>query len=253
LDDHGVQPFFVNVWFSDPHTPLKPTDAMRAPYAGVKEPEQTLCAMVSFMDEQIGRILAKLDELGLRENTLVLFASDNGGVLDRGSSNGKLRGEKWTLYEGGIRVPFIARWPGLVPAGRVDETSVLNVCDLTPTFCQLAGAVMPTGCQSDGVDASDALRGKPFQRSAPMMWHHPTGRAKSPALAIRDGDWKLLMDPDGARLALYNLANDLSEKRDLAAENQDVVGRLKTSLLEWHQSLPKQADAPSIRKPGAEK
>ncbi|MBI5395104.1 MAG: sulfatase-like hydrolase/transferase, partial [Verrucomicrobia bacterium] len=257
LDDHArrhkPQPFYVNVWFNDPHTPMKPTDAMRTPYADVKEPEQTHYAMVSFMDEQIGRILNKLDTLGLRENTLVLFASDNGGVLNRGSSNGRLRGEKWTIYEGGIRVQFIARWPGQVPAGRVDETSVLNVCDLTPTFCQLASAVMPAGYQSDGVDAGDALRGKPFRRVVPMLWYHPTGREKSPTLAIRDGDWKLMMDPDGARLALYNLANDVSEKLDVAAENQEVVERLKTRLLAWYQSLPKQADRASIRKSGVEK
>lgn len=243
LDDHTRlhkdRPFFVNVWLSDPHTPLKPTDAMRAPYAGVKEPEQTHYAMVSFMDEQIGRILAKLDELGQRENTLVLFASDNGGVLNRGSSNGSLRAGKWTLYEGGIRVPLIARWPGRVPAGRVDETSVLNVCDFTPTLCQLASATLPEGYRSDGVDATDALCGKSFCRAAPMFWHHPTGRTQSPALAIRDGDWKLLMDPDGTRLVLYDLAADVSEKHDAAAENREVAERLKARLLAWFQSLPK--------------
>jgi len=241
---HQAQPFLAHVWFKDPHVPMKPTDAMRAPYADVKEPAQTHYAMVTFMDGQIGRILNKLDELGLRESTLVVFASDNGAADKRGGSNGPLRGWKWTLYEGGIRVPFIARWPGQVPAGHVEETSVLNACDLVPTFCQFAGAVMPDGYRSDGVDASDALRGKPFRRTLPMFWHHPTGRAQSPALVIRDGDWKLLMDPDGARLALYNLANDLSEKHNVAAENQGVVERLKTRLIQWHQTLPKQTNKP---------
>lgn len=242
LDDHvnhhKAQPFFVNVWLSDPHTPLKPTDAMRAPYADRKEPEQTLSAMVSYMDEQVGLILAKLDALALRENTLVMFASDNGGVLNRGSSNGELRAGKWTLYEGGIRVPFLVRWPGHVPAGGVDRVSVLNVCDLTPTFCQIAGATMPDGYVSDGVDFGNVLQGQLFHRKTPMMWYHPTGLAQSPALAIRDGDWKLLMDPDGARLSLYNLAEDPSEKRDLAPENPRMVERLRAHLLAWHQSLP---------------
>jgi len=256
LDDHARhhqdQSFLAHVWLKDPHTPMQPTDAMRAPYADVKEPAQTHYAMVSFMDEQIGRILNKLEALGLRENTLVLFASDNGGVVNRGASNGRLRGGKVTLYEGGIRVPFIARWPGQVPAGRVDEASLLNVCDLAPTFCQLAGAAMPGGYPSDGVDAGDALRGQPFRRTAPMLWHHPTGGAQSPALAIRDGDWKLMMDPSGARLALYNLANDSSEKRDVAAENPEVVGRLKTRLVEWNESLPQTAEGSSTHQPGVE-
>jgi N-acetylgalactosamine-6-sulfatase len=164
-----------------------------------------------------------------------------------------LRGEKWTFYEGGIRVPFIARWPGQVPAARVDETSLLNVCDLAPTLCQLADAVMPDGYQTDGVDAIDALRGKPFVRTAPMLWHHPTGRAKSPALAIRDGDWKLMMDPNGAKLVLYNLANDPSEKRNVAADNPDMVERLRTRLLDWHQFLPRLADESTTRKSRVEK
>jgi len=257
LDDHtrnhAGQPFLAHVWFKDPHTPMTPTAAMRAPYADVAEPSQTHDAMVSFMDEQIGRILNKLDELGLHENTLVLFASDNGAADKRGGTNGTLRGWKWTIYEGGIRVPFIARWPGQVPGGRVDQTSLLNVSDLTPTFCRLAGAAMPGGYQSDGEDASDALRGKPFRRTDPMMWHHPHGGTRNPVLAIRDGDWKLMMNPDGTKLALYNLTNDLSEKSDVAAENPDVVERLKTRLMAWHRTLPQQANSPQGQKTGVEK
>ena len=184
---------------------------------------------------------------------MVLFASDNGAVLSRGGSNGSLRGEKWTLYEGGIRVPLIARWPGQAPAGRVDDTSVLNICDLAPTFCRLTGAAMPDGYVSDGVDASQALRGKPLRRIVPMLWHHPTGGDRGPTLAIRDGDWKLLMDPGGARLALYNLAVDLSEKRNVAAENREVVERLQARLLEWSQSLPKKAGGSSTQKHGDER
>ncbi len=147
---------------------------------------------ITFMDEQIGRILDKLDALGLRENTLVLFASDNGGVVGRGSSNGSLRGGKVMLYEGGIRVPFIAGWPGQVPAGRVDETSRLNVCDLAWTFCRLTGAAMPEGYRSDGVDASDALRGKRLVHTllvepAPRPITAHDARAQFPALGERGG------------------------------------------------------------------
>ncbi|MCC6510027.1 MAG: sulfatase-like hydrolase/transferase, partial [Pirellulaceae bacterium] len=241
LENHARQqtdqPFLVHAFFKDPHTPMKPTDEMRAPYTDVKEPAQTHFPMVSFMDEQIGRILSKLDELQMRSNTLVVFASDNGAVLNRGGLNGQLRGEKWTLYEGGIRVPFIARWPGHVPAGRVDDTSVLNVCDLVPTFCQLAGAQMPAGYTSDGVDATAALSGTAFLRQSPMMWYHPTGAGRSPTLAIRDGDWKLLMNVDGSKLALYNLATDLSEEHDVSAGHSQIVDSLKSKLVLFQQSV----------------
>jgi N-acetylgalactosamine-6-sulfatase len=243
LDDHARQhagrPFLIHTFFKDPHTPMKPTGAMRAAYADVAEPAQTHSAMVSFLDEQIGRILNKLDEVGLRQSTLVLFASDNGAVLSRGGSNGPLRGEKWTLYEGGIRVPFIARWPGEVPAGRVDEASVLHVCDLVPTYCRLAGARMPEGYVSDGEDVSQALRGQPIVRKSALMWHHPTGASRSPTLAIRTGDWKLLMNPDGSGLALYDLRHDAGETEDIADESPQIVAALKARLLAWHEALPR--------------
>ncbi len=237
---HADKPLLTYVWFSDVHTPMKPTKAMRALYADKPEPSQTHYAMLTFLDEQIGRILATLDELGMAKNTLVLFCSDNGAVLSRGGSNGVLRGEKWTLYEGGIRSPLIVRWPEQTPPGRVDETSLLNICDLTPTFCHLAGANMPQGYESDGVDATEALRGTSISRSKPMLWHHPTGGDRGPTLAVRDGDWKLLMDPGGLRPVLHNLASDVSEKHDVAAENGAVVKRLKDTLQNWAQSLPKQ-------------
>ncbi|MGE0755736.1 MAG: sulfatase-like hydrolase/transferase [Pirellulaceae bacterium] len=227
---HPEQPFLAHVWFKDTHTPMKPTDEMRAPYRDVPEPQQTHYAMIQFLDQQIGRILARLEELGLRDRTLVLFASDNGGVLNRGSNNGVLRGEKWTLYEGGIRVPFIARWPGQVPAERVDTASVLNVCDLIPTFCRLGQATMPDGYVSDGVDMTDALRGRPFTRSKSMLWYHPTGRGRSPELAIRDGDWKLLMNSDGSDIALYDLKGDVAEQSNLAAKHPDMVAKLRAAL-----------------------
>ncbi len=237
--EHAGQPFLVHAFFKDPHTPMRPTEAMRAAYRDMPEPAQTHSAMVSFLDEQIGRILDRLDALGLRENTLVLFASDNGAVLSRGGSNGALRGEKWTLYEGGIRVPFIARWPGQVPAGRVDEASVLNVCDLVSTFCGLAAARMPEGYVSDGEDVREALWGKPFVRKSAMLWHHPTGAGRSPTLAIREGDWKLVMNADGSGVGLYDLGRDAGETRDVAGENPQVVAVLKARITEWQQRLPR--------------
>lgn len=244
LADHAQrpepQPFLAHVWFKDVHTPMTPTPEMRAGFEDLPEPMQTHLAMLRFLDSQIGRILDRLDELGLAENTLVLFSSDNGAADKRGGSNGTLRGWKWNLYEGGIRVPLIVRWPGHVPVGRVDETSVLNICDFAPTFCRLAGASMEAGDGSggDGVDMTDALLGKPFFRSRPMYWHHPTASGRSPQLAIRDGDWKLLINPDGSEAALYDLASDVGEQTNLAASQSEVVNRLRSRVFAWYETLP---------------
>jgi len=232
------QPFLAHVWFKDVHTPMTPTPEMRSGFEDLPEPMQTHLAMLQFLDSQIGRILDRLDELGLAENTLVLFSSDNGAADKRGGSNGTLRGWKWNLYEGGIRVPLIVRWPGHVPAGRVDETSVLNICDFALTFCRLGGASMEAGYHGDGVDMTDALLGKSFERSRPMFWHHPTASGRGPQLAVRDGDWKLLINPDGGEAALYDLASDVGEQTNVAADKPEVVDRLRSLVLAWYETLP---------------
>ena len=126
-----------------------------------------------------------------------------------------------------------------MPVGKVDEVSVLNVCDLAPTFLRLAGGVMPEPYQSDGLDVSDALLGRPFHRTKPMMWHHPTRYKTLHALAIRDSPWKLLMDPDGSKLELYDVESDAGEQRNLAEANPPIVARLKAALNDWVDSLPK--------------
>jgi arylsulfatase A-like enzyme len=242
LEDHAAtqreRPFYLNVWLKDPHTPLRPTDEMRAPYRDLPEPAQTHYAMVSFMDGQIGRMLEKLQQLGLAENTLVVFSSDNGAPLARGGSNGPLRGWKWHLYEGGIRVPLIVRWPDAGPAaaGRVDKKSVLDGCDLVASFLHLAGAEMSGPL--DGTDATAALRGGSFVRPQPLMWHHPMRYNSGHALAIREGPWKLLMDPDGSRAELYDLEADPAERHNLASRDPRTLENLREKLSRWYAGLP---------------
>ncbi len=249
LKDHVAsskeQPFYVNVWFKDVHTILLPTEKMKEPFSHLDEKRQIHYAMVRYMDAQIGRVLDTLDDLGLSENTLVVFSSDNGAVKDRGGSNGPLRGWKHTLYEGGIREPFIVRWPGRVPAGRVDDQSVVNICDFTPTFCALTGARMPDGYRPDGQDIREALEGRSFERSKPQFWHYPTTR---PSLAARIGNWKLLTNPDGKSEELYDLAVDLAETENLAAARPEIVKSLKDSLLQWYGELPIAEDSQRSRK-----
>ena len=265
---HRDRPFMVNLWLHDPHVPLKPTAAMRAPYADVADSaEQAYYAVVSNLDAQVGRLLARLDEWGLAENTLVIFTSDNGAAAREGSlatgniapgvvletdtagRNGPLRGWKWHLYEGGIRVPLIVRWPGRMPAGRVDTTSVMHATDFFPTLLHLAGASAPLGYRPDGIDIAPALAGKPFRRSGAIYWQNPAANRRGPSLAIRDGDWKLLMEQDGTEVQLYDLARDASESANLATANPARVADLRGRLLAWFRSLPPPLDRTYLEQP----
>ncbi len=235
--DQREQPVYVNVWFKDVHVPLKPTAEMRRPFAHLNDKAQVHYAMVRFMDGQIGRVLDTLEELGLARNTLVLFSSDNGAGKNRGGSNRPLRDWKHSLYEGGIRVPLIVRWPDNVPAGRVDDTSVLNLADFIPTLGRHAGARMPEGYQSDGEDITAALLGKPFQRTKPQFWHYPTVAGRSPTLAIREGNWKLLSDPKTKRVELYDLENDMGEAVNQSQTHPDIVKTLQQKLSAWTREV----------------
>jgi N-acetylgalactosamine-6-sulfatase len=209
-------------------------------------------ASVTDLDTQVGRLLARLDALGLAERTLVLFSADNGPeeifIRNAGHSGvgspGPFRGRKRSLYEGGIRLPFIARLPGVVPAGRVDDSSVLSGADLLPTACALAGVRLPAGYAGDGEDRAAVLRGNPGPRTRPLLWEWRFAIPgpvvnKSPMLAIRDGRWKLLLNPDRSRMELYDIPADPFELNNLAPAHPDVVNRLAQVALDWQATLPK--------------
>jgi arylsulfatase A-like enzyme len=200
------------------------------------------------LDHQMGRLFTGLRELGLHESTLVVFTSDNGAHPNyRGKRNGGLRGRKTCLYEGGIRMPCLVRWPGHVPAGKVDETSVWSGLDLFPTVCALAGVACPPEPALDGEDRSGVLLGTPSARRRPLSFEYgrneaafayPTGRERSPQLAVRDGQWKLLVNADGSGAELYDVVADPRETRDLAADQPALAARLKDLVLAWRRSLP---------------
>lgn len=251
LDDHASSrrstPFCLHAWFHEPHTPLKPGVEMRALFKNLPEPQQTHYTSIYSMDRQIGRILSRLDVLGLANNTLVVFSSDNGAAAGRGGSNGDWRGHKWTLHEGGIRVPLIVRWPGVTPAGKVDRQSVLSACDFLPTFASLADVAVSESHPSDGVDASAALRGRQFVRERPVFFEHRYADPRSPRWAVRDGDWKLTGRTGSLEESrLYNLARDAAENTDVSAANPAVVARLHKAWQEWDATLPTPA-APTLR------
>lgn len=252
----GGKPFYVHLWFNDVHDPFHPTEADRARFEGKARDamQRDYFAVLTAMDRQIGRLMQKLDELGVTDNTLVVLSSDNGptdwmryynsGITPPGKTAG-LRGRKWSLHEGGIREPLIVRFPGRIKAGAVDETSVMCTIDFFPTFCSLAGVPLPDGVAFDGEDVSDIWRGKPRVRSKSLIWEygsihsplrgHPDQH--SPSLAIRDGKWKLLINTDGSDAQLYDLDTDPGETRNVIGDHPAVTSRLKSRLLDWQQDV----------------
>jgi arylsulfatase A-like enzyme len=250
LKRHKSQPAYINVWLDDVHTPWVP-DEMAQSDPARKDTREHLHKVLIETDRQIGRLLAGLRQLGIDRQTLVIFASDNGALPTfQGQRSAGFRGSKLSLYEGGIRLPFIARWPGHTPASRVDDTTVLSAVDLLPTFCTLAGAKPPTDAALDGEDQSPALLGQSKPRSRSLFWEYgrnneafryPQGRDRSPNLALREANWKLLLNSDGAGAELYNLPTDRSESHNLAADHPDLVRRLSDQLLTWRRSLPEWA------------
>ena len=241
LARNAGRPAFVNLWLDDPHTPWVPDAA-----SDRKDTPHNLAPVLGEMDRQIGRLLDGLKARGLEENTIVIFTSDNGALPTfDGARSAPYRGHKLALYEGGIRMPFIVRWPGKVPAGRVDTESVLTAQDVFPTLCAVAGAALPQEQSLDGIDVSAVWRGRPLQARGPLFWEYGRndeffrfGPDRSPSLAVRRGHWKLLVDPDGSRAELYDLATDPREARNLAGEQPALTAELTRLVMDWRATWP---------------
>lgn len=260
IQQHREQPFYAQLWTLVPHARLNPTPEQLKAYAHLHpgEPDfphasaaEIYYASVTDLDTQVGRLIKTLDELGLTEKTMVVFSSDNGPedihVLNAGhsgvGSTGPFRGRKRSLYEGGIRVPFIARWPGKISAARIDDTSVVAAIDWLPTVCRLAGVAAPAAAAIDGEDITDILRHGPRARARPLFWetrYAVTGDAihQSPNLAIRDAEWKLLLNRDGTRVELYDVRQDPLEVANLATTHGKIVETLSAKALAWSRGLP---------------
>ncbi|MGQ8336617.1 sulfatase family protein [Sunxiuqinia sp. A32] len=263
------KPFYINLCPNDVHDPHLPDSTKVEKWKGVtKNPwEQKFFAVLEELDRQIGRFITTLDEMGKLENTIILVASDNGptdwpryyetssypeayqGELYPPGFTGSLNGRKWSLYEGGIREPFIVYWKGHFPEGKVDSETVVSAIDIFPSVCTLLGIEYPENL--DGSDKSNAFEGSPMTVTPPVMWEYgsnPGGSIwpgnkefKSPNLAIREGDWKLLINVDGSDAQLYNLKNDPAEKNNLADQNKEITERLKDKLLNWRNAMPVEA------------
>jgi N-acetylgalactosamine-6-sulfatase len=262
---HKDEPFFVNVWIHETHTPHYPRKEYLRKFDHLDEQKQVYASIVAEGDAGVGRILDTLEELGLDEKTLIIFSSDNGpertgkrkaqddlsigrglGTYFSVGEKGELKGQKRSLYAGGIRTPFIARWPGVIPAGKVDRTSVITAVDLLPTFIDVAGIELPKGYDGDGESIVAALKGQRFQRNKPIFWQWRASRDHPevwPHLGIRDGAWKLLINEDLGRTELYNIEEDWAEKTNLVAEHPEIVEQLTRQLHEWQKTLPKNPPA----------
>ncbi|MFN7647478.1 MAG: sulfatase [Acidobacteriota bacterium] len=253
----GKGPFYAQLWLLLPHAPLAPTPEQLEPFKG-QQPgphvpwpgaAQVYNASLRDLDDQLGRLFRELEKDGLAENTIIIFSSDN-GPEDIHVSNashaafgtpGPFRGRKRSLYEGGVRVPFIVRWPGRVPADRVENKAVVAGVDLFPTLAKLAG--LPAPANVDGEDQSDVWLGKSRPRRTPLYWEWRFSVAgyavnRSPVLSLRDGDWKLLMNPNGSRTELYRIPDDPMEQNNLAGSEAARVTAMAEKLMAWQRKLP---------------
>ena len=248
------QPFYVQIWMTDVHTPYHPApqvlNEINELFPERTEQEQRFIATLRELDRQVGQFADAVDELGLAESTLILLASDNGPDPNAPGSTADFHGGKWSLYEGGIRMPLIARWKNTIPAGHVDRESVLAAIDVLPTLGHLAGA-STQGLDLDGIDFSDALVGRSIRRTQPVYWEYgrdavqPGGRIllppehlRSPTLAIRRGRWKLLANADSRNVELYDLVVDHREQNNVVSERPVLAEELRKRLMAWKKTLP---------------
>ena len=260
IEANKDRPFFAYLAFYSVHTPLMAREDLRRKYEEKRrrlgleakwgregerdvrlvQDHAVYAGMVEAMDLAVGKVLAKLDELGLRENTIVIFTSDNGGLsTSEGwpTSNLPLRGGKGWIYEGGIREPLLVRWPGTVKPGSLIATPVSSP-DFFPTLLEVAGGKSLPGQTLDGVSIVPVLKGGSLPERA-LFWHYPHygNQGGAPAAAIRRGPWKLIEWQEDNQVELFNLAKDLSEQTELAAREPRLVEQLRSELHVWQKEV----------------
>lgn len=246
IESNKDKPFFLYLPHYTVHIPLRAKEELIAKYQNVKpdgpQSNPVYAAMIESMDESVGRIMRKLEELGLDQNTVVVFTSDNGGLSvvegprTPATSNAPLRAGKGFLYEGGIRVPLIVHWPARVKAGGVSDVPVSSI-DFFPTL--LAASGVESEQAVDGVNLLPVLEGSGTIGRDALYWHYPhySNQGRQPGGAIRKGDWKLIEFYDNSRIELYNLAEDVGEAHDRAKEMPEKVKELHGALAAWRQSV----------------
>ncbi len=272
IREHREGPFFLFLAHYDVHVQLDADSALIQKYLAREKVNGYPCnaiyaAMVEEVDQSVGRILGELEALDLDENTLVVFFSDNGGLVSRfdriplvanskqyiyegdtllyvASSNAPLRGEKGTLYEGGIREPMILWWPGTLEAGQVSNALISSV-DFLPTFAQLAGVELPAGQVFDGMSLVDILEGSDPAPERAIFWHYPVYHHDQPASAVRKGPWKLVHNLVTGQRYLYDLENDIGETNDLSLMEPELTRELYQLLEQWRKECQAEYPVPN--------
>jgi arylsulfatase A-like enzyme len=266
------KPFFINLWIHEPHTPFHTVPKYRWLFRDLDVADNIYASVLSHADDRIGEVLDCLDRLKISDNTLVIFTSDNGparaagpvqlslmhdaatgagfGVGGAKGVTGGRKGYKGALFEGGIGVPFIARWPGEIAAGKVDKTSLISAVDLLPTFCEIAGVELPSKYMPDGLSQVATLKGKAkTQRDKPLFWKMdapwPVQKSRPDhwvAYAVVAQNWKMVTNKDSSHIELYNITSDPFEKTDHKKTKPAVVARMSKLLADWKATLPSGPD-----------
>jgi arylsulfatase A-like enzyme len=249
IELNRTRPFFVYLPHFTVHIPLQAKPAVEAKYRSVTNPTNpqhnpTYAAMVEALDDSVGRIMKRLDELGLAENTVLFLNSDNGGLLyetsskDNVTSNRPLRAGKGHVYEGGIREPLIVRWPGVIKPGTVCDEPVSSI-DYFPTVREMAKMEAKDDGPIDGLSLVPLLKTGTGVRHEALYWHYPhySNQGGPPAGAIRSGNYKLIEFFEDGRLELYNLANDPGERTNLAQTEPAKAAELHSRLVAWRESV----------------
>lgn len=244
IERNKARPFFVYLPHYAVHTPLAGKPEVVAKYERKADPQNPqhnakYAALVESVDDSVGRIMSKLDELGLAENTVIFFTSDNGGLLlNNVTSNFPLRAGKGSAYEGGVRVPLFVKWPGMTKPGSMCDTPVITP-DFHPTMLQMAGLKPAKHQVIDGESIVPLLRQRGGLRRDMIYWHYPhyhPGGA-TPYSAIRRGDWKLIEFFEDNHVELYNLREDIGEQNDLAVKLPDRTNQLREKLHTWRKKV----------------
>lgn len=261
LKEDDPRPVFLYLPYYAVHTPLQAKEELQNHFrekdSNMAHDNATYAAMIATMDAGVGRIMHALEETGRADNALVIFTSDNGGLW-RVSRQWPLRAGKGSYYEGGIRVPFIVRWPGQVEAGATNDTPVSGI-DLLPTLEEVTEAAIPDALHVDGANLAGVLKGEASLATRPLFWHFPIylerggkesrdpGFRTRPGSVMREGDWKLHEYFEDGALELYNLAEDPGEKENLVTQHPDRAARMHAELLAWR--IKTGARVPNIANP----
>lgn len=244
LDADREKPFFLNLWFHESHEPVAAAEEFLKQYPKEENPDrQHYYGDVTQMDAAVGKLMKYLDEHKLRDNTFVFFTSDNGpetlkrykGASRSYGSPGPLRGMKLHITEAGYRVPGIVRWPGHGKAGSVCTEPVCSV-DLLPTLCAIAGGKLPER-KLDGADFTPIFDGKPITRPHPLYWQYDFAISRPWVVSLRDGSWKLLANAALDRFELYDLTEDVGERKNLADKHPERVKQMAAEMKRLHADI----------------